>query len=61
MRTLGQNIEITKLELDQIRKLPDFDLTMFLSEIHDHGWPKSRRTLQMIVEYLSKSSQPKEA
>lgn len=34
----GGNIEITKEELTFIRSLEDFDLTMFLSEVHQFGW-----------------------
>lgn len=34
----GINQKITKKELNQIRSLPDFDLKMLISEIHDHGW-----------------------
>lgn len=47
---LGRNQDITPEELLQIHELDDFDLTMILSEIHDHGWPIARRTLQMVVE-----------
>lgn len=42
------NIEITPEELAFIRSLGDFDLTMFLSEINDHGWGVARQTLRMI-------------
>jgi len=46
---MNDNIDITKKELRDIRNLPDFDLTMILSEIHDHGWPLARKTLQAAV------------
>jgi len=42
------NIKITKEQLLFIRSLRDFDLIMFLSEIHDHGWPVAEKTLSMI-------------
>ena len=43
------NIEITADELGSVRSLTDFDLKMFLSEIHDHGWPMARNILPLIV------------
>jgi hypothetical protein len=45
----GDNIKITKEELSFIRSLKDFDLTMVLSEIHDHGWPMARKLLPDIM------------
>ena len=42
------NINIKKSELDFVRSLGDFDLKMFLSELHDHGWPIARKLLPMI-------------
>ena len=44
------NIDITKEELAFIRSLEDFDLTMLLSEINDHGWSQGRR---LIVDMKS--------
>lgn len=44
-----ENQKITKKELDDIRSLTDFDLTMFLSEVHDHGWPLASLILPTIV------------
>ncbi len=41
----GDNQKIHPEVLDQIRKLGDFDLTMLLSEIHNHGWPKAQKIL----------------
>ena len=32
------NLKIDKEDLDFIRSLEDFDLTMFLSEVHEFGW-----------------------
>ncbi len=53
------NIEISAAELLQIRSLPDFDLIMFLSEIHDHGWPIARKILPLIVDAVtSNQGQP---
>lgn len=48
-KTLGQNIEITKHEIQAIRDLDDFDLAMFISEVRDHGWETARQTLRFIV------------
>ena len=42
------NQQITQTELAIIRQLDDFDLTMLLSEINDHGWQEGRKLLQMI-------------
>ena len=44
----GDNINITKEELKFIRGLKDFDLTMLLSEINDHGWLTARKLLPMM-------------
>lgn len=43
------DMEISPDELAEIRKLNDFDLTMLLSEIHDHGWPVASLLLLTIV------------
>lgn len=51
---LSDNQEISSTELQAIRLLGDFDLTMILSEIHDHGWPVARRTLQMALVSIEK-------
>ena len=32
-----------KEELAKIRCLDDFDLTVLISEVHDHGWPTRAR------------------
>jgi hypothetical protein len=48
----GKSIEITKDELALIRTFPDFDLTMFLSELHDFGWPVARRLLPNIKKAM---------
>jgi hypothetical protein len=40
--------EVTELECKAIRQLEDFDLTMFVSEIHDHGWALGRCLLRII-------------
>lgn len=44
------NQEITQEELTQIRAMTDFDLTMLISEIHDHGWTEARALIPMITE-----------
>lgn len=46
---MDRNQKITREELRQIRSLEDFDLTMLISEIHDHGWPQAKKLLPMIV------------
>lgn len=46
---MDSNQKITRDELRQIRLLEDFDLTMLISEIHDHGWPQAKRLLPMIM------------
>ena len=34
---MSDNIGLTKEEMSLIRNMPDFDLIMFISEMHDHG------------------------
>jgi hypothetical protein len=43
---------IGRSELDFIRSLGDFDLRMFLSELHDHGWQQARKLLPLIREAI---------
>ncbi len=50
------NQPVTPAEVEQIRKLDDFDMTMLVSEINDHGWPVARRTLAMMVEAATHKS-----
>ena len=45
---MSANQALTAAEITKIRRLTDFDLTMLISEIHDHGWPVARRTLAMM-------------
>jgi excisionase family DNA binding protein len=45
---MGKNITVSQEELAAIRGLSDFDLTMILSEISDHGWPAAQGLLPMI-------------
>ena len=47
---MGDNQEISTGELKAIRELDDFDLTMILSEIHDHGWPVAKVTLALALQ-----------
>src|SRR5215472_99383 len=49
---MNDNQPITADELAQIRTLDDWDLTMLLSEIHDHGWPMARQLLPMIIKAM---------
>ena len=44
------NVEITEQEMLAIRTMSDFDLTMLISEIHDHGWDKGRELIKYILE-----------
>lgn len=49
-----ENQKITAEELADIRKLADFDLTMFLSEVHDHGLANALCLLPMMPKAKSK-------
>lgn len=51
MRT---NIRITEAELAAIRTFNDFDFTMLLSELNDHGWGEARKLIPMIVDAQQK-------
>jgi len=44
-----KNQQISKEELAKIKCLDDFDLTMLISEVHDHGWPTARKTLELML------------
>lgn len=44
------NQKLTPDEMKAIRTMSDFDLTMLISEIHDHGWPAARQIIPVIVE-----------
>lgn len=46
----GKNIQITKEEIDFIKGLEDFDLKMLLSEIHEFGWPQTRKLIHIMAE-----------
>ena len=43
---------VTKSQCDFIRSLEDFDLTMLISEIHEHGWKQARELLPLIKEAI---------
>ncbi len=45
---MNENRKISTDELRRIRALDDFDLKMFLSEIHDHEFAQARKLLPMI-------------
>ena len=49
-KTMDDNQEVTPDELGKIRALADFDLTMLISEISDHGWTVARKTLAMMPQ-----------
>jgi hypothetical protein len=44
------NVRITPDELAFVRRLSDFDLMMFISDVSSHGWKSARRTLWLIWE-----------
>ena len=44
-------------DLQFIRALKDFDLIMLISEVHDHGWPMAKRTLDMMKNRLRNNEQ----
>lgn len=46
----NRNIKVTAIELAVIRSFSNFDLTMFLSEINDHGWEQARLLIPLIVK-----------
>lgn len=48
---LGDNQKVSRFQASVIRALDDFDLTMLISEIHDHGWEVAKRTLEMMPTY----------
>jgi len=50
---MNNNITFAKGDLDFVRNLKDFDLTMLLSEINDHGWDKAKVLLPLIRKTLS--------
>ena len=50
------NQKISDTELSAIRSLGNFDLTMLLSEIHDHGWPEAKTTLYIMLNSLGKKN-----
>ena len=52
----GKNIEITKAEIDFIKGLEPFDLTMLLSEINDHGWPMARKLIVVMADVLKRNA-----
>jgi hypothetical protein len=52
-----KEIEVTKDELSMLRALPDFDLIMVLSDIHDHGWPVARTTLVAATQAVEAARQ----
>jgi len=45
---IGGNQSVSKEQLEKIRSLDDFDLTMLISEIHDHGWTVATKTLELM-------------
>lgn len=54
---MSGNQKITPDEMTAIRTMSEFDLTMLISEIHDHGWPEGRKLIPMILEANQKREQ----
>ena len=50
---MDDNIQVSKSELNLIRGLKDFDLTMLLSEINDNGWVKAKNLMPLIRKTLN--------
>lgn len=50
---MDENIKIAQIELDFIRSLKDFDLTMLLSEINDHGWDRAKLLIPLIQKTIN--------
>lgn len=44
-----ENLEVDSETLGLIRRLSDFDLSMLLSEVHDHGWYVAKKLIPMMV------------
>ena len=51
--------KIKQEHLTALRTLDDFDLTMIISDIHDHGWPMAAGTLDIAVEVSWKAPDKK--
>lgn len=47
---MSHNQPISSEDLQQIRQLDDFDLTMLLNEISDHGIKEGMKLLSVIIE-----------
>jgi hypothetical protein len=56
-KRLGENQLISKAQIEKIRTLDDFDLTMLISEIHDHGWPAALKTLEKMPSWRCEGQQ----
>lgn len=50
---MSKNQKISSQDLDFIRCLPDWDLIMLLSEIHDHGWPTAAKLIPAMRTALT--------
>lgn len=57
---MSTNIQLSKEDAKFIRSLKDFDLTMFLSEINEHGWENAERLIPMMRDALDGSSAAKD-
>jgi hypothetical protein len=45
---------VTKQEMADIRSLCDFDLILFITEIHEHGWHEGRKMLPAMIAAAEK-------
>lgn len=63
MKVLGgeSNIEISGEELALVRRLSDFDLTMFLSELSEFNWAAGKALLPLIQDAMDKESEREDA
>ena len=51
---MADNRTVSPVECEAIRSLSDFDMTMLISEIHDHGWPHARPILRLMPDVSDK-------
>ena len=50
------NLIIPECDLDFIRSLPNFDLIMLLSEVHESDWSRAMHTLELMKEADAKGN-----
>jgi len=57
----GANQVVTRKEIEQIRTLKDFDMTMLISEIHEHGWKNGGKKLLPLIMKATKEGRNNES